>query len=160
MTITEKVAYLKGLMEGMKIDPESNEGKLWKAIMDVLADLALSVEDLEDYTSELTEQVDAIDEDLDQLEMDYYEDYEDYDDDCDCGCHHDDDERFHCGKQCLGRRLHLFIIICCDFVEHVFHITGFLADLYHMVDHRWEDPGICQWLRERDSTADLFGRIF
>ena len=91
MTITEKVAYLKGLMEGMKIDPESNEGKLWKAIMDVLADLALSVEDLEDYTSELTEQVDAIDEDLDQLEMDYYEDYEDYDDDCDCGCHHDDD---------------------------------------------------------------------
>ena len=73
MTITEKVAYLKGLMEGMKIDPESNEGKLWKAIMDVLADLALSVEDLEDYTSELTEQVDAIDEDLDQLEMDYYE---------------------------------------------------------------------------------------
>ena len=88
MTITEKVAYLKGLLEGMNIDAESNEGKLWKAVMDVLADLALSVEDLEDYTAELTEQVDAIDEDLDQLEMEFYEDYED--DDCDCGCCNDE----------------------------------------------------------------------
>ena len=48
MTITEKVAFLKGLLEGMNIDPNTNEGKLWKAVMDVLADLALSVEDLED----------------------------------------------------------------------------------------------------------------
>lgn len=86
MTITEKVAYLKGLLEGMNIDAESNEGKLWKAVMDVLADLALSVEDLEDYTAELTEQVDEIDEDLDALECDYYEDYDDCDCDCDCDC--------------------------------------------------------------------------
>ena len=28
MEITEKVAYLKGLMEGMKIDTETNEGKI------------------------------------------------------------------------------------------------------------------------------------
>lgn len=82
MTITEKVAYLKGLMEGMKIDPESDQGKLWKAVMDVLADLALSVDELEDYTAELTEQVDAIDEDLDALESDFYGEYDD--DDCDC----------------------------------------------------------------------------
>ncbi len=82
MTITEKVAYLKGLMEGMKIDPESDQGKLWKAVMDVLADLALSVDELEDYTAELTEQVDAIDEDLDTLESDFYEEYDD--DDCEC----------------------------------------------------------------------------
>ena len=57
MTVTEKVAYLKGLAEGMAIDENSKEGKLLKAITDVLADLALSVEDLEDYTAELTEQV-------------------------------------------------------------------------------------------------------
>lgn len=80
MTVTEKVAYLKGLAEGMDIDAASKEGKLLKAIMDVLADLALSVEDLEDYTAELTEQVDAIDEDLDMLESDFYEDYDEYDD--------------------------------------------------------------------------------
>ena len=80
MTVTEKVAYLKGLAEGMDIDAASKEGKLLKAIMEVLADLAVSVEDLEDYTAELTEQVDAIDEDLDMLESDFYEDYDEYDD--------------------------------------------------------------------------------
>ena len=67
MTVTEKVAYLKGLAEGLGIEEDSKEGKLLKAVMDVLADLAVSVEDLEDYTAELTEQVDAIDEDLDDL---------------------------------------------------------------------------------------------
>ena len=87
MTVTEKVAYLKGLAEGMAIDENSKEGKLLKAITDVLADLALSVEDLEDYTAELTEQVDAIDEDLDALECDFYDD-----DECECGCDECGDE--------------------------------------------------------------------
>ncbi len=92
MTVTEKVAYLKGLAEGLGIEEGSKEGKLLKAIMDVLADLALSVEDLEDYTAELTEQVDAIDEDLDALEGDFYEDE---DCDCDCDCDEDWDDEFY-----------------------------------------------------------------
>lgn len=94
MTVTEKVAYLKGLAEGLGIEEGSKEGKLLKAIMDVLADLALSVEDLEDYTAELTEQVNAIDEDLDALEGDFYED-EDCDCDCDCDCDEDWDDEFY-----------------------------------------------------------------
>ena len=84
MTVTEKVAYLKGLIEGFAIDENSKEGKLLKAVMDVLSDLAVSVEDLEDYTAELTEQVDAIDEDLGSLEEDFYD--LDDEDGCDCGC--------------------------------------------------------------------------
>lgn len=85
MTVTEKVAYLKGLAEGLNVAEDTKEGKLLRAIMDVLTDMAADLEDVRDCTAELTEQVDAIDEDLDQLEMDYYEDYEDYDDgDCDC----------------------------------------------------------------------------
>ena len=86
MTITEKVAYLKGLIEGMEIDEATKEGKILKAIMDVLSDVALSVEDLEATVQEMGEQVDTIDEDLDALETDYYEDGDDCDcyDDCDC----------------------------------------------------------------------------
>ena len=87
MTVTEKVAYLKGLAEGLGIEENTKEGKLFKAVMDVLSDLAVSVEDLEDYTAELTEQVDAIDEDLDALEGDFYDE-----DECDCCC--DDDDFF------------------------------------------------------------------
>lgn len=80
MTITEKVAYLKGLIEGMDIDVDAKEGKILKAIMDVLTDLALSVEEIEAT-------VDEIDEDLDALETDYYDDECEEDDfDCDCGC--------------------------------------------------------------------------
>ena len=98
MTTIEKVAYLKGLFEGMEIDESTKEGKLLKAVMDVLADLAVSVEDLEDYTAELTAQVDAIDEDLDALETEQVdavdedlsslEDvvYEELDDECDGDC--------------------------------------------------------------------------
>lgn len=94
MTITEKVAYLKGLIEGMEINVDSKDGKILKAIMDILSDVALSVEDLEETVQELGEQVDTIDEDLDTLETEYYgdEDFEDYDDCCDCGCDCEDEE--------------------------------------------------------------------
>ena len=67
MSVTEKVAYLKGLVEGMGIQEDSKEGKLLKAVMDVLAELALDMEDQQAQTEELTKQVDAIDEDLDLL---------------------------------------------------------------------------------------------
>lgn len=85
-TITEKVAYLKGLAEGMAIDNTTKEGKLLTAIMDVLDDLANTLEDLEDYTAELTEQVDAIDEDLDAIETDFYEEWDEDDEYCDGNC--------------------------------------------------------------------------
>ena len=91
MSVTEKVAYLKGLAEGLGVDDSTKEGKLLKAIVDVLGDMSESIDGLENYTTELTEQVDAIDEDLDALETDFYEDYdEDDDDECDC-----DDAEFY-----------------------------------------------------------------
>lgn len=99
MTVTEKVAYLKGLAEGLNVAEDTKEGKLLKAIMDVLTDMAADLEDVRDCTAELTEQVDAIDEDLDQLEMDYYEDYDDYDD-CDCGCGDDGEYYDVCCPNC------------------------------------------------------------
>ena len=46
MGITEKVAYLKGLAEGLGLDKDSKEGKLFAAIIDVLDDMALEIEDL------------------------------------------------------------------------------------------------------------------
>ncbi|MFO7160430.1 MAG: zinc ribbon domain-containing protein [[Clostridium] cellulosi] len=81
MTVTEKVAYLKGLVEGLGVDESSKEGRIIKAIVEVLDDMALSVSDIEDGLSELSEQVDAIDEDLEDLEKDFYGDDDDDDDD-------------------------------------------------------------------------------
>ena len=79
MTITEKVAYLKGLIEGAEIDVTTKEGKILLAVMDVLSDVALSIEDLEATVTEMGEQVDTIDEDLDALETEFYDD--EYDED-------------------------------------------------------------------------------
>ena len=81
MTITEKVAYLKGLVEGLGIDESTKEGRIIKAIVDVLDDIALTVSDVEDGITEISEQVDAIDEDLEDLEKDFYGDEDDDDED-------------------------------------------------------------------------------
>ncbi|MFR8010507.1 MAG: CD1247 N-terminal domain-containing protein [Clostridia bacterium] len=86
MTVSEKVAYLKGLMEGMKLDESKDEVKLTQKIIEVLEDMALTISDLEDSVDIIGEQVDAVDEDLDELEG-YV-----YDDECDDDCCCDDDD--------------------------------------------------------------------
>ncbi|MFR8728928.1 MAG: CD1247 N-terminal domain-containing protein [Dysosmobacter sp.] len=48
MEISEKVAYLKGLAEGLALDTDTKEGKLIAAIIDVLDDMSGKFEDLED----------------------------------------------------------------------------------------------------------------
>lgn len=83
MTISEKVAYLKGLAEGLAIDTEkSKEGKLIGVIIDILEEVGLSIEDLEQVTDDLGEELDAVSDDLADVEDDLYgdEDDEDYDD--------------------------------------------------------------------------------
>ncbi len=93
MTVTEKVAYLKGLVEGLDFDKDEKETKVINAVLDVLEDLALAVSDLDDEIVVVTVQLDAVDEDLADLEEIFYEEYDDCDcccdDDCDCCC--DDD---------------------------------------------------------------------
>ena len=64
MEITEKVAYLKGLAEGMELDTEKKVGKLLSAIIDVLDDIALELEDVKDEQSELADGLDAVSDDL------------------------------------------------------------------------------------------------
>ena len=83
MTLSERTAYLKGLMEGMKIDTETNEGKLFQAIIDTLDDMALTVSDMEEVGDAVCDELDSIEEDLDNIEdylLDDEDDEEDEDD--------------------------------------------------------------------------------
>ena len=88
MTISEKSAYLKGLMDGLKLDTETNEGKMIAAIVDLLGDMTKKVVDIEDTTIAISDELDEIEEDLDAIEDyildeeddDYDEDEDDYDD--------------------------------------------------------------------------------
>ena len=83
MTISEKSAYLKGLMDGLKLNTESDEGKMIAAIVDLLGDLTRKVTDIEDTTIAISDELDEIEEDLDAIEdfiMDDEDDFEEEDD--------------------------------------------------------------------------------
>ena len=89
MTISEKVAYLKGLAEGLNLDTEkSKEGKLISVMIGILEEIGLSIEDLEENSQALGEEIDVLSDDLSDVEdvvfdedEDEDEDDEDYDDD-------------------------------------------------------------------------------
>ena len=83
MTTSEKVAYLKGLTEGLGIDPAQKEGKILATILDILEDLALDQEDLASDIAELDEGLDAVSDDLEDVETVLFGDPEDEDEDWD-----------------------------------------------------------------------------
>ncbi len=97
MTLSEKAAYLKGLMDGMKLDTEKDENRLLAKIVDLLQDMAVSVDDLEDNAIAVSDELDEIEESLDAIDEflldedeDDDDDFEEYDDeDYDLG---DDDD--------------------------------------------------------------------
>ena len=104
MTISEKSAYLKGLMEGLKLSTESDEGKMIAAMVDLLGDMAKKITDIEDTTIAISDELDEIEEDLDAIEdfiMDEDEDdddfYDDDEDDEDDESWDDEDEEFEEG---------------------------------------------------------------
>ena len=71
MDISKKVAYLKGLAEGLDISSDSKNGKIIKGILDVLEDMAESVESLEEDNEYFEDYITEIDDDLGQLEEDF-----------------------------------------------------------------------------------------
>ena len=81
MTLAEKAAYLKGLMDGIKLDTEKDENRLLKAVVDLLQDMAVSIDDLEDNAIAVSDELDEIEENLDAID-EYLMD-EDEDDDSD-----------------------------------------------------------------------------
>lgn len=81
MEITEKVAYLKGLAEGMELDTDKKIGKLLAAIIDTLDDIALELEDIKDEQTELADGLDAVSDDLEDVEDLLYGEGDEEDDD-------------------------------------------------------------------------------
>lgn len=95
MNISEKVAYLKGLVEGYGIDETQKEGKLLKVVVDILDDIALTVADVEESVDQLYEEVNAIDEDLEEVEEAVFGD-EDEDDEDEDGMHDEEMYEVQC----------------------------------------------------------------
>ena len=83
MTISEKSAYLKGLMDGLALDTEKAEGKMISAIVELLGDVTKKLTDVEDTTIAISDELDEIEEDLDAIEDFILDEDEDYEDDFD-----------------------------------------------------------------------------
>ena len=110
MTISEKSAYLKGLMDGLKLNTESDEGKMIAAIVDLMGDMAKRVTDIEETTIAISDELDEIEEDLDAIEdfimdeddeedFDGFGDYDDEDDEDDWDDEEDYEEGFDFGDE-------------------------------------------------------------
>ena len=88
MTNTEKAAYVRGLAEGLQLEPDKKETKVIQALIDLVEDMTVSLQELQEAYNGLADQVDEIDEDLAAVEEDLYDedscdgDCEDCDGDC------------------------------------------------------------------------------
>ena len=106
MTLSEKSAYLKGLMEGMKLSTETDEGKMIAAIVELLGDVTKTLGDVQETTIAISDELDEIEDDLDAIEdfimsmdEDEYED-DDFEDDDDEDYDFDDlEEGFDFGDE-------------------------------------------------------------
>ncbi|MDO5022618.1 MAG: hypothetical protein Q4E07_04695 [Eubacteriales bacterium] len=94
--LSEKVAYLKGLAEGMNLSEENPANKLLLSMVDVLDEFAHSHDELADQVDELDDYIEEIDEDLQDIEELFSDEYEDECESCGLHLHHgDDDDDFH-----------------------------------------------------------------
>ena len=90
MTISEKAAYLKGLMDGLKLDTEKPEGKMIASIVELLGDVTKRLTDVEETTIAISDELDEIEEDLDAIEDYILDEDEDEDDEWDYDDEDDD----------------------------------------------------------------------
>lgn len=83
MTLSEKSAYLKGLMDGLQMDAEKPEVKMIHAIVDMLQEVGRAIADVEENARTVSDELDLIEEELDTLGSIVFDEDEEYDDDFD-----------------------------------------------------------------------------
>ena len=91
MDILEKCAYIKGLADGLNLDETKAEGKVLKAVIDLLSDICETIADIDDEVAVLGDYVEEVDHDLGEVEEYVF----DCDDECDC-----DDDCCCCDDEC------------------------------------------------------------
>ncbi len=72
--LTDRISYLQGLAEGMKLNPDKDSHRLIRDVLDLRGEVGDAIEALSDSHSELSDYVESIHEDLADLEADLYDD--------------------------------------------------------------------------------------
>ena len=92
--VAKKVAYLKGMAEGMNLTEDSVQNRLLLRMLEALEEIADELDAVEARQDEAEQYIDELDADLGEVEEFLFADDED-DDECDCGCghhHHAEDD--------------------------------------------------------------------
>ena len=79
MTLSEKSAYLKGLMDGLQMDADKPEVKMIRAIVDMLEDVGFAIADVEENARTVSDELDLIEEELDTLGSIVFDEDDDFD---------------------------------------------------------------------------------
>ena len=91
--ISKKVAYIKGMAEGMELKADSAKDKLLLQMLEALHLIAEELDTLRDHQEETDRYIDELDSDLGDLEETVFGEDEDEDEDgCSCGCHEDEED--------------------------------------------------------------------
>ncbi|MBE6753655.1 MAG: hypothetical protein E7559_04790 [Ruminococcaceae bacterium] len=112
-SIQEKLAYLKGLVEGLALDETKKDTKVINNMIGLFDDIVTAIDALQTGFTEMQHQVDNIDEDLGSIEEDLgtieRELCDDDDDTCTCGSKKDvaDDIYYEVTCPTCGDTIHL-----------------------------------------------------
>ena len=124
MSLTEKAAYIKGMVEGMNLNTETGEGKIIKCLLDLVEEMANDVVELKEASQSHGDYLDELDVDLALLEDMVYDDI-DCCDDCfdDCECDGVCDE-CECDGDCdcceKGEPYDFFKVVCPNCNDEVY----------------------------------------
>lgn len=96
MNALEKVAYLRGLVDGQKIADTEEKKRFVSALLDTLECLATEQSDHADVHTQLNEYLEQLDNDVTDLEDDVDEllGYDDEEEEHHCCCGHEEDGEF------------------------------------------------------------------
>jgi DNA-directed RNA polymerase subunit RPC12/RpoP len=73
-SISSKVSYLSGLLDGLDIDKGTKEGKILVEVINILKDMAEEILQVSECQKDMQNYIDAIDEDLSDLQENFYDD--------------------------------------------------------------------------------------
>ena len=122
MNVSEKIAYLKGLVEGLDIKAGSREDKLISAVVDVLDSISEELDGLNENAADRAEELDAVSDDLSVVEKEVFGD-----DCCDDECCCDDDHC--CDDECEDDEYPLFFEVTCPSCDNTITIDEDVLDL-------------------------------
>ena len=95
MTITEKVAYIQGLFDGLKLDAEkSGEARVLSEVLDVLREVGMQLDGMDAAIDQFDEELDALGDSVADLEEAVFDDEEEDEDFTGFGDEDDEEDFF------------------------------------------------------------------